>query len=93
MVMVTSAEGEFCRKKSTIPSGMARGSKRALNAFLNLATSLRDLAAAFFNMAASIDWNKNPSRLKNGLKSTSNDFKLHNEWSLTSNKSGTKERI
>jgi len=60
--MLTSADGEFCRKKSTRPSGMARGSKRALNALLNLATSLRDLAAAFFNMACSIDRNKNPSR-------------------------------
>jgi hypothetical protein len=52
--MLTFADGEFCSKNSTIPSGMGGGFKPALNAFLNLAASLRDLAAAFFNMASSI---------------------------------------
>ncbi|MCI73740.1 hypothetical protein A2U01_0095004, partial [Trifolium medium] len=52
-VTLTTADGEFCRKKSTIPSGMVGGSKPALNAFLNLATSLQDFAAAFSNMESS----------------------------------------
>jgi hypothetical protein len=87
--MLTFADGEFCCKKSTIPSGIAGGSKQ--NAFLNLTTSLRDLVAVFFNMASSIDQDKDPS--KSGINSTSNDFKLHKEWCLTSNKSGSKDRI
>jgi hypothetical protein len=59
--MLTSADGEFCRKKSTIPLGMAGGSKRALNVFLNLATSLRDMAASFFNKASTIERDEDPS--------------------------------
>ena len=35
-------------------SGMGGGLKPGLNLFLNFAASLRDLAAAFFNMAFSI---------------------------------------
>jgi hypothetical protein len=54
-VMLTFADGEFCRKKSIIPRGMGRGFlKHALNVLLNMAASLRDLEAAFFNMAFSI---------------------------------------
>jgi len=50
--MLTLADGEFFRKKSTIPSGMGGGFKLALNDFPNLEESLRDLAATFFNMAS-----------------------------------------
>ncbi|KAI5425160.1 hypothetical protein KIW84_031096 [Lathyrus oleraceus] len=61
VVRLTSANGEFCRKKSTIPSGMAGGSKHVSNAFLNFTPSLGDLAADFFNMASFINSNKDPS--------------------------------
>jgi hypothetical protein len=57
VVMLTSADCEFCRKKSIVLSG---GSKHASNTFLNLAASLSDLEAAFFNMAFSIDRYNNP---------------------------------
>ncbi|KAK2383405.1 hypothetical protein QL285_070861 [Trifolium repens] len=89
--MVSCADGEFCRKKSTIPSGMQCSSKYALNAFINSANSSGDLAAVFFNMESSIVWDKPPS--SSGVNSTFNDFKLHKEESLTSNISGTKDRI
>jgi hypothetical protein len=59
--MLTCTDGKFCRKKSTIPSGMVGGSKHALNASINLANCLRDLAAAFFNMASLILSDKYPS--------------------------------
>jgi hypothetical protein len=49
------------------------------------------LAAVFFNMESSIVWDKPPS--SSGVNSTFNDFKLHKEESLTSNISGTKDRI
>jgi hypothetical protein len=49
-------------------------------------------AEAFLNMASLIKYNnKDPSLLSSSF--TSNDFKLHKERSLTSNKLGTKERI
>jgi hypothetical protein len=41
--MLTSADGEFCLKKSTIPSGMGCGVKPGSIAFLNFAASLSDL--------------------------------------------------
>jgi hypothetical protein len=89
--MLTSVNGEFCRKKSIIPSGMGGGFKPALNAFLNFAASLRDLAATFSNMNVCIIQPNAPK--SDGINSTSNDFKLHKEDNLTMNKSGTNERI
>jgi hypothetical protein len=38
--MLTFADGEFCLKKSTIPSGMGCGVKPGSIAFLNFAASL-----------------------------------------------------
>jgi hypothetical protein len=65
--------------------------KPALNAFFNFAASLRDLAAALFNMAFFIKRDNPP--LSSGISSIANDFKLYKEENLTLNRSGYKERI
>ena len=60
VMMLTVVKGEFCRRKSTIPSGMGGGCKPSLNALFNLAASSGDLVAALFNMVSSIKSINNP---------------------------------
>lgn len=88
--MLTLAVDEFWSRKSTIPSGIEGGSKPAPNVFRKSAASSGDFAAAFINMAS---FSMQDKAKLSGCIFISTNFKLHKEGSLTSNRSGTKDRI